>query len=446
MSRIILYQIMFFITLVVALSSNVFIKESGFYFIIIHMIAGFFLVGRDLVRLLSPISLIYFYTIISLAGGSWGFGKGYIITDSMQATFNSWELANLSLGIFLLSLTVFLIVGERFIPKNISGIKLKQISFSRLLLAALIFTPFFFIDLNLDIVGGGGDLSTIPKTLFALFFILYVQKYPKLLRYISYLAIIIFLATISIHEKREAFFLLLPILFLESLKGSLKLNFKNSMGILFLAAYSLVLILAMSIARGYGEYGEFTNIFNTFAYIPAYMSSNFFIGALLLNIEVGYFYLHGVNAIEIVLQDPTVLSMGSTLIKPLFLFIPRFMFPFKPEQIIALYTVQYDPAFRAIGGSYPISVFSEFFWNFHLAGLFLTIFLIIFCYYFYKHLINSIENFSLSYILLYLVCYFNILMLARGSGLDMYFLFIILSAFFIMIYSLMDSFLISDSS
>ena len=130
----------------------------------------------------------------------------------------------------------------------------------------------------------------------------------------------------------------------------------------------------------------------------------------------------------------------------LFLFIPRFMFPFKPEQIIALYTVQYDPAFRAIGGSYPISVFSEFFWNFHLAGLFLTIFLIIFCYYFYKHLINSIENFSLSYILLYLVCYFNILMLARGSGLDMYFLFIILSAFFIMIYSLMDSFLISDSS
>ena len=446
MSRIILYQIMFFVTLIVALSGNDFIKDSGFCFIIIHMIAGFLLVGRDLVRLLSPISLIYFYTTISLAGGSWGFGKGYIMRDSMEVDFNSWDFANLSLGILLLSVTIFLIIGERFMPRNIPSIKLKQVSFTKLLLATLIFFPFFFFELNLDIFGGGGDLSTIPKTLFALFVILYVQRYPNFLRYISYIVIILFLATISIHEKREAFFLLFPILFLESLKYSLKLNVKSSIGILFLIVYSLALILAMSIARGYGQYGEFTSIFSTFAFIPAYISSDIFIGALLLNLEVGYFYFHGVNAIELVLQDTSILSMGSTLIKPLFLFIPRFMFPFKPEQMIALYTIQHDPGFRSIGGSYPISIFSEFFWNFHLAGLFMIIFLIMFCYYLYKHLIKSVENFSVSYILLYFVCYLNIIMLARGSGLDLYFLFIIISAFFIMIYSFMESFLINDSS
>tara|TARA_X000000368_G_scaffold417984_1_gene416053 strand:+ start:965 stop:2293 length:1329 start_codon:yes stop_codon:yes gene_type:complete len=438
---------MFFVTLIVTLSGNDFIKESGFYFIIIHILTGFALIGRSFTRLLSPISLIYFYTTISLAGGSWGFGKEYIIIDSLEAGFNSWEFTNISLGILLLSLTIFLIIGERFIPRNISSnVQLKEVPLSRLLLAIFIFVPFFFFQLNLDVFGGGGDLSTIPKTLFALFIILYLQKYPNWARYVGYVVIILFLATISIHEKREAFFLLIPILFFESLKHSLKLNLKSSIALFFLMIYSLFLILAMSIARGYGGYGEFDSIYDTIALIPAYMSSDIFIGGLLLNLEVGYFYFHGVNAIELVLKDSTILSMGSTLIKPLFLFMPRFMFPFKPEQMIALYTVQHDPAFRAMGGSYPISIFSEFFWNFHLAGLFLIIFLIIFCYYFYMRLIESIENFSISYILFYLVCYFNIIMLARGSGLDMYFLFIILSAFFIMIYSFMDSFLIDKSS
>lgn len=430
---------MFFLTLFVTLCGNDFIKQNGFYFIILHIFAGFFLVGRSLVRLLTPISLIYFYSAISLAGGSWGFSNRYIIMDSLEAGFNSWEFANFSLGILMLSLTMFLIIGERFMPKNISSMQLREVTFSKLLLAIFLFVPFFFFQFKLDIFGGGGDLSTIPKTLFALFIILYLQKYPNFIRYIGYIVIILFLATISIHEKREAFFLLLPILFFESLKYSLILNIKSGIALFFLIFYSLVLILAMSIARGYGEFGEFDSIFSTIALIPAYMNSDIFIGGLLLNIEVGYFYFHGVNAIELVLQDPTILSMGSTLIKPLFLFMPRFIFPFKPEQMIALYTLEHDPAFRAIGGSYPISIFSEFFWNFHLAGLFMILFLILFCYYIYKRLIESIENFSVPYILLYLVCYFNIIMLARGSGLDMYVLFVVLSAFFIMIYSFIES-------
>ena len=115
-------------------------------------------------------------------------------------------------------------------------------------------------------------------------------------------------------------------MFFESIRHSLRLNFKTTLFLSILMTYSLILILAMSIARGYGGFGEFTSIFSTISLIPSYLNSDIFIGGLLLNIEVGYFYFHGINAIELVLNDLNLMSLGSTIIKPLFLFIPPFYF------------------------------------------------------------------------------------------------------------------------
>ena len=303
---------------------------------------------------------------------------------------------------------------------------------------------FFFFGLNLDFIGGGGDLSTIPKTLFALFVILYIQKCPTFLRFFGYLGIILFLATISIHEKREAFFLLFPIMFFESIRHSLRLNFKTTLFLSILMTYSFNTNISYVYCKRLWRFREFTSIFSTISLIPSYLNSDIFIGGLLLNIEVGYFYFHGINAIELVLNDLNLMSLGSTIIKPLFLFIPRFIFPNKPEQIITLYAQEFDPAFRAMGGSYPISIFSEFFWNFHLVGIFMTIFLIIFCYYVYANLINAVKIFHVPKILFFMVCYLNIIMLARGSGLDLYILFVLLSGFFIMCYSFLEAALFKD--
>ena len=97
MNKIFLYFVMILITFIVAFCENDFIKLNGYYFIITHMLIGFLLIGRSLMRLLSPISLIYFYTILSLAGGSWGFANGYIILDSLEVGFNSWKQTNFSL-------------------------------------------------------------------------------------------------------------------------------------------------------------------------------------------------------------------------------------------------------------------------------------------------------------------------------------------------------------
>ena len=84
---------------------------------------------------------------------------------------------------------------------------------------------------------------------------------PYFLRFFGYLGIILFLATISIHEKREAFFLLFPIMFFESIRHSLRLNFKTTLFLSILMTYSLILILAMSIARGYGGFLENSRVF-----------------------------------------------------------------------------------------------------------------------------------------------------------------------------------------
>tara|TARA_B100000427_G_scaffold269368_1_gene235660 strand:- start:6019 stop:7326 length:1308 start_codon:yes stop_codon:yes gene_type:complete len=420
-----------------ALSDSVFIKANGFYFIILHIIVALSLIGTNTVRLLSPITLIYLYTAISLAIGSWGFASGYILLEMDELIFQSWEHTNLSMAILILNLSIFVIIGERFLPKNTYSTTIKNIPFLQIIPALMILLPFFFIELNLDVLsGGGGSFSNIPQLLFSLVIILYVQKYKKLRRYIFYILIIGLLAVVSIEDKREAIFLILPMLFLESLRYPTKLNFKNGIILFLLLTYCTILILAMSIARGYGGYGEFTSIFNTIGLIPSYISTDFFISAFLLNIEAGYFYFHGINSIELVLNNIDNLSLGSTFIKPLFLLVPRYLFPWKPDSIITLYTMQYDASFRAAGGSFPINIFSEFFWNFHLMGIFMNIFLVLFGYLLYKHLITSVKKSHITHILIYLVCYFHIITLVRGSGIDLYAIYILLSIFFVMFLSI----------
>jgi len=441
MKRIAIYILLFFSIFLILLSENHFIKDNGFYFIFFHFILGLILVGNKGFRLLSPISIIYFYTTLSLSIGSWGFSRGYIIQRNLEEGFVAWNHSNLSLSIILLFTATFIIIGERYLPKKLNRTKFNDIPFTRYLITVILFLPFFFFDVDLSPLGGSGSLSKIPKALFAVSTILYLQKFKVKSRYLGYLLIILIMAVVSINEKREAIFLILPVLYLEVIRNKLNLNFKNLIFLSILLLYCMTLILAMSIARGYGGFGQYQSIFSSIGLIPSYISSDIFIGGLLLNIEVGYVYFHSLNSIELIINNPTLLAFGSTIIKAFFIVLPRSIVPFKPDSIITLYTTNYDPAFRVVGGSFPINIFSEFFWNFHIFGILLSLLLILFCRLLYKNLYQAIDISSIPKTLFYFVCYFNILTLARGSGLDLYCLILFLSSFFIGLYMAVDSFL-----
>lgn len=60
---------------------------------------------------------------------------------------------------------------------------------------------------------------------------------------------------------------------------------------------------------------------------------------------------------------------GLSFIKPIVAFIPRSVWPGKPETSSRLFPKYYNPGFYAIGGSEPVTVWGEFYWNFGWFGI-----------------------------------------------------------------------------
>lgn len=426
---------MFVVLFFIFFMTNEHLKLNAHYLIFFHILSVLLLFNNNTLKLFSPISIIYFYTAISLFFGSWGFSSGKVLTQHFLLNYYSWDSMNISLFYLILSLSIFVIIGNKLIPDTIPKLNTVKISMKSVLISCILFIPFFFFSLEIGFLGGN-DLSSIPRTLFALILILQAQKQKNVIRFSIYFIIVMILATFSVDSKREALIVVLPILFNEFILNDLRINLKNFTIIAIFFTYCIFLILAMSIVRGYGNFGSFNNIFQAISSIPVYIGSDFFISALLLNIEANYFFFHGINSIELILENPNLISLGSTMIKPLFIFIPRELFYYKPESILTLYTSEFELAFRSIGGSYPINVFSEFFWNFHFFGTFFVIILALFCSFIYKKLLSSLRENNIYKLLFYLIMYSNLLFYARGSGLDLFFIYVLLSGFFIYLFHL----------
>lgn len=111
-----------------------------------------------------------------------------------------------------------------------------------------------------------------------------------------------------------------------------------------------------------------------------------------------------------------------------FVGIPVEIFQEKPRSILDSYTNYYDQSFRAIGGSYPINLYSEFFWNFSFFSLFLVPFVGLllerfFSLKFWGVLIG--RQISILKLVLWCFIYEMCLVLFRGSGLDLFFVYVV---------------------
>ena len=68
----------------------------------------------------------------------------------------------------------------------------------------------------------------------------------------------------------------------------------------------------MSLMRGYGNYKVY-NLFDTFKFIYVYLNEDTFLSSFFTNMEFSYMYFNGFNAIEIIINDYSLLSIGSTI-------------------------------------------------------------------------------------------------------------------------------------
>jgi hypothetical protein len=392
---------------------------------------------RRLESLLSPVALVILYIDISFALGNYAFGRELVLNQIDYADFLKWRHLPLT-TFYVLMQNVLLFHFDGFLRARAEKIQpAEHVRFPVSIQAGIVmggigmFLLFTVLPLDVGLLGGSGEMSAVPKTIGALLLIgLMVYRRVKW-RFLAYIVILGLFASFSYNNKREAIFLVLPIFLLEAAVYRRALKASSYIYGLLVAAGLSVLIIVMSMMRGYGGLAtESTGLFGFLPLVWQYVLLDDFLPYFLNNIEASYTYFHSLQAMEYILGDPSLLTYGSTVVKFLFIAIPSSILSWKPSSFIDLYTSFHDPEFRAVGGSWPPNVFGEMFWNFHFAGLFVlpcVLGVISIGYYKMLRLIRS--GAILNHIWL-LYAYMHVLTYARGSGLDLLLIYSIFGALF----------------
>jgi hypothetical protein len=400
---------------------------------------------KSILLFLTPINLFLFYNSISFFFGSFAFANDIVLNLNDLNKFKDWEYLNYSSFYYLLSHLLLFNIDTKFYEtynkyaNKIKGNNMK-IYYGNTSIFILFIIIAYIFPINLSFLGGYGSTSYFITSLLYLYVIYYVSSTKNKYRIFIYVLLLLIGSIFSYSSKREIIFFVIPIIFCEVVFNKIILNFKIISKLIFLFFFLITLIIVMSIMRGYGSYiDDNESLISAFFLVSKYINDPQFFKFLFNNLEFNYTFYHSFQSIEYVIQNPDLLTYGSTLIKVLFIFFPRSIFGFKPDSIIAQYTSFHNIEFRDVGGSFPINLISEFFWNFSFFGI---VFVIILGFIITKVFIFFLKNFGPNFLTISLLfIYTNLLMFYRGSGLDLYVVYIILFVFYLFLYNLIIKFL-----
>lgn len=402
-----------------------------FFFLIFHIYS----VVRNKKTIFYPSSLFIIYITINYIIGSYFYNLNLFDSSLNGLLENNHLRSRIVVNNFFLFFTIVFSNYRLKIDNNV----FKKIKFQFdnpkivFLYGTSLLFFFSFVEFNLDFLGGDGSFSNIPKSIGAIILFIYASRKNKLQKYIIYLAVFLILSAVSYEDKREAILLVLTYIMLEYVVNGKKFKLKNFIQLSILSIFSFLLILVMSIKRGYGNYVDIDdseNIFELFSYVPLYVSSDYFLASVSNNLEISYAYTHSNRALDYAINNDVLLA-GSTFVKPLFLFVPRTIFKNKPSSMIDHYTKTFSRRQRANGVSWPVNLIAEFFWNFSYFGIILIVpFLMFFdsLFSFFFENPHKMNRFSLI-IPLFLINQW--IVLVRGSGLEHFLLDFILGCLFI---------------
>ena len=388
--------------------------------------------------IMSPSFVTVSYIAINNCLGAYSFSMGIVTPTKNYLSYLEWTnlgwTAAFILCANLVVLLPYLLTKKAFTsnPRKAQNATTTPLAEKVLLIGFCggIILLFVEIELDLSVLGGNGSFSIIPQTLAALTIVLVLAKSKQRGRFAVYLLILLCFASFSSHDKRDAFFLTAPVLLIECLSmPRLQLRLQHITLAAGFAVVGFILILMMSIYRGYGEYHP-KSFLDTRHYLLEYVESPHFYENLGNNLEYNYVFFHSHQAIEDIYTSPDMLLYGTTFLKPLFLTLPKDWFPNKPKSIVHHYTSHHDAQYRASGGSWITTIYSDFFWNFHVLGLLVLVpvyYLINRCY---LALACSIKQGVSYYHLPALFAYQHLLTLIRGSGFDLYFAYLIVAVGF----------------
>lgn len=439
------------ITSVVLLILCLFLSEAhviryGQWFYLIQLVViinSIFKHTKNFIYIFSPSFITLAYLNISFFLGHYVVAHNIGFDAKYYHAFKNFESVSFITAFFLISnLMVFLALNFNMFEKTKNNLTLQSkttFTPNKISIFILFFVLVFlsFIHIDLAIIGGKGDFSYLFKLSTSIIILILIMNsgYNKITRLIYYLLIIAFIFIGSYTSKREILYPIIFIIFLEILSKriTIKIRVKQLIMIGIGIFFILYIFVVSSILRGYGNF-ETNNPLVASSHVLEYLSSDYAVNALTSNFELNTVYGNSANAINYVYSDQVDLLYGLTFLKTIFIFLPRSVFPDKPSSMIDIYTSTFNPFFRSTGGSLPIVIYSESFWNFSLFAL-------PFLYFFYSvinklylKLINRLNNniLNLQTVVLSFM-YVTLIQFIRGSGLELWILYGLLSIPFIFI-------------
>jgi len=383
----------------------------------------------------TPVTVWSMYTSVSFSFGLLIFTTQNVHTVTAISLFNNIEYLQLILFLYSLTISITLISEKilffkKFKPPMSVNENQNLIVFMIIFIIGYFLASIFTIDAS--ILGGSGNLTPViwSVAIVAIANAMVSSKLPIFFRLAIYSAIIYVYAQYSYNSKRELLFLMIAVILIELYSSKLRIGIASYFYTICILILLIFLILVMSIARGYGDLSE-NDFWQNAIKIFEYFSQDDFYINFSRNTEVFYTFFHSTNAAQMVLSNDEPILYGLTLIKPLFIFFDREIFTWKPDSIIHIYTSAFNPNYRALGGSYPINMLSEFLFNFFVFGIVLFYILLLTMS---RLWINFVKNESGKRFIkrtfgFYLVIPF--LGLIRGSGFDIFFVELILALLFL---------------
>ena len=397
--------------------------------------------------LLSPSFLCSFYLLVSFVLGSLLFRNDLHIDSSHMSHYIQWTHSRLCAMYYN---SCFYITSILFFYSQPFG-KIKSLPSYRIYFNI----PNVIILVSLVLVGliwgktfdASGPTINYPitiATLSALFLFYLCKDKPVLIRFLFYIGIIALFAIFRFSNKREAIFLFVPILLLESryLNKKSLVTIKNIILGTLGSIVVLFLVTLMSFQR-VDHHNDMNSVINVgevaTGMVEAYTSSDHLWPLLADNFEIDYVFINSHQSLEFIIKEPSLMALGSTYLKPFLAPIPRFIMPDKPEAAITLYSQRYDKAAADAGLSLPLSMQAEGFWNFgYLGGLICVTIIFYLLNRFYLTIYDSVLRDEGLRTVFYIYLFFTVFLLYRDCGftklligfISAYFLCLLLSLIF----------------
>lgn len=356
------------------------------------------------------------YLGLAIALGAWAFSNDYVVRPEFLAWYYHWENVSGTVAIVISCLfAMFLASLSRLSSVDTPVSKMQSHSSGRVYVVMPIFLFAFFAALLIH----DGVISQIKLVIFCAIFLMAFSNNIRY-KYALMSFCIVALATVSSHDKREAIFVLLIVAVLAMYKNPLSpLKRRHFIYAFLILALTIPLILMMSIYRGYGGY-DIDGFFSTLYHLQDYVAHGDFIAYAGANFEFNYTFQHMMTSTSTALRDSTVLELGSTYLRILFLGPIGLLLNYKPDSILEAYTSQIAPAFRAVGGSWPPTSIGEAAWNFGMFAA-IPIFIIYRAFEFgFDKLLLVLRQRRVMSSILGLCALKFFLEYTRGSGLDMF--------------------------